>query len=131
MPINYKEYPPDWKEIRTRILQRACNRCEKCGLSNYALINKKDRSYALPIQMQRYSYLLTRDYSPSQAIKQLGLTKIVLTIAHVDNDHSNHGVTDDRLLALCQRCHLKMDISHHVENRKYGRKYRENNYKLF
>lgn len=31
MPINYREYPPDWKQTRARILERAGNRCEWCG----------------------------------------------------------------------------------------------------
>ncbi len=45
-------------------------------------------------------------------------TKIILTIAHLDHDHKNHQVTDDRLAALCQRCHLILDMPYHVANRK-------------
>lgn len=36
MPIDYKNYPPNWKtEIRPRILARAKHRCENCGIPNY------------------------------------------------------------------------------------------------
>jgi len=36
MPINYKNYPKDWKtRIRPEILARAKNRCENCGAENY------------------------------------------------------------------------------------------------
>ena len=34
--IDYKKYPPNWKkEIRPRILKRANNKCEFCGIKNY------------------------------------------------------------------------------------------------
>ena len=35
--------------------------------------------------------------------------KVVLTIAHLDHDEGNHDVKDDRLQALCQKCHLAYD----------------------
>src|SRR5690606_27150128 len=98
MPIDYSEYPPNWKEIRKRILDRANNCCEFCGIPNYAI---KDNG-----------------------------TKVVLTIAHLDHDKSNHNVSDDRLKALCHGCHLKYDLHSHIENRKYGRNWRKNKMKL-
>ena len=59
-----------------------------------------------------------------------GKTKIVLTIAHLDHDHKNINVSLSRLKALCQKCHLKLDLPRHIENRKYGRHWRKFNYKL-
>lgn len=38
-----------------------------------------------------------------------GAVYIVLTIAHLDHDPENWDVPDDRLAALCQRCHLRYD----------------------
>jgi len=36
MPIDYSEYPDDWKEISERIrFERAKNKCEECGAENY------------------------------------------------------------------------------------------------
>lgn len=35
MPIDYKEYPDDWKQIRMNILIRAGNKCEECGVENH------------------------------------------------------------------------------------------------
>jgi hypothetical protein len=52
---------------------------------------------------------------------KLGAMQIILTIAHLDHDHTNRNVQDDRLKALCQRCHLQLDMPIHVRNRKYGR----------
>lgn len=66
----------------------------------------------------------------SMALDGVKFTKIILTIAHLDHDKLNHDVKLDRLKALCQRCHLKYDMSHHVDNRKYGRKHKDNNLKL-
>lgn len=43
-------------------------------------------------------------------------SKVVLTVAHI-----NQKVTDNRdynLLALCQRCHNKIDMPYRVDNRK-------------
>ncbi len=77
MPIDYKKYPKDWKEIRARILERANNCCELCPAENYKPHWKTG-------------------------------SKVVLTIHHINFD-----ITDNRdvnLLALCQRCHLKLDI---------------------
>ena len=38
MPIDYKDYPANWKtEIRPAILERAKNCCEFCGIENYTI----------------------------------------------------------------------------------------------
>lgn len=34
---------------------------------------------------------------------------VVLTVAHLDHDETNHDVSDDRLKAMCQYCHLNYD----------------------
>lgn len=66
---------------------------------------------------------------PNYTVKVNG-TKVVLTIAHLDHDKSNADVSDDRLRALCQACHLKYDLPRHIENRKYGRNWRRDQLKL-
>lgn len=108
MPINYKDYHPDWKQIRNRILERAGNKCEQCGVQNH-------------VYVRRGEY---KDGTPK-------VTMIVLTIAHLDHDKENYEVNDDRLMALCQKCHLQYDLPRHIENRKYGRNFRKNQTKLF
>lgn len=89
MPIDYKRYPPDWKQRRARILARAGNCCERCGVANYS--------------------------------NRAGV-KIVLTIAHLDHDETNWGVSDERLQALCQRCHIRYDApekARRLKQKKY------------
>lgn len=46
-------------------------------------------------------------YSKMQAAKAMGMTYIVLTVAHLDHDPSN--CAEDNLKALCQRCHNRYD----------------------
>ena len=43
-------------------------------------------------------------------------SKVVLTIAHIDQDKNNN--KDWNLLALCQRCHLKIDLPYKIKKRK-------------
>jgi 5-methylcytosine-specific restriction endonuclease McrA len=105
MPIDYSRYPPHWKtQIRPAILQRAKNKCEWCGLPNYAFVVRKNGT--------------TSQLTPEQAedARQAGerVTRIVLTIAHL-----NHNINDNRhanLAALCQRCHLSHDAPYHAKN---------------
>jgi 5-methylcytosine-specific restriction endonuclease McrA len=44
-----------------------------------------------------------------------GLTKIVLTVHHIDSDKRNS--KKQNLIALCQRCHLRLDLQKHMRNR--------------
>jgi 5-methylcytosine-specific restriction endonuclease McrA len=103
MPINYKEYHPKWSLIRRMILRRAKNKCEECGVVNHSYVHRRTREQCL--------------------IDDEGATWIVLTISHQDQDKHNNRFSN--LKALCQRCHLRHDIDHHVANRKYGRKHKE------
>lgn len=125
MPINYKEYPPNWKtEIRPAILARASNCCEDCGAPNHQLIYR-------PVKGKADWELAPEGHAAdAMALDGIKFTKIILTIAHLDHDKLNHDVELDRLKALCQRCHLRYDMNHHVQNRKYGRKHNQNNHKL-
>ena len=52
----------------------------------------------------------------------LKIIKIVLTIAHLDHDETNWDVKDERLAALCQRCHLRYDKNEKTR-RKNTKKY--------
>ena len=64
-------YPPpaEWKAIREKILERARNRCERCGLENYALGRWERDGRWTPREA-----VLGGMHSP---------TRVVLTVAHV------------------------------------------------
>lgn len=88
-PENKALYPKNWKEIRAKILARANNRCEFCGVENH-----------------------TMRFNPKTGKE----AKIVLTIAHLN--HHPEDCDPDNLRALCQRCHNQYDAKHRAETRK-------------
>jgi len=111
MPIDYKRYPPNWKETRLRILDRANNKCEFCGLKNYATVF----SFLYYIRHKgTYKYRSIWFRSKQDAIRErlngkVLPVRVVLTIMHLDHDESNWNVKDNRLKAACQICHLRYD----------------------
>lgn len=102
MPIDYSEYPDDWKEISEYIrFERADNKCETCDAENY------------------------------KPHPETG-SKVVLTVAHVNHqkedvrynpDEYDPEDEENNLVAECQKCHLWRDRKIHARNRKYGRKH--------
>jgi len=117
MPIDYSRYPANWKsEIVPRILLRAKNMCEWCGLEN----GQKVQSVSLKLQDRDGRYKTKRFWLSAESdvkrmrpfsYEEAKLVRVVLTVAHLDHDETNHDVTDDRLAALCQYCHLNYDSS--------------------
>lgn len=132
MPIDYKRYPPNWKtEIRPRILKRADNKCECCGVPNKEIIfrgflndgtevyqdangNIFDASNSKLIFTDAFDFYI----KPLSGKETQKAFKVVLTIAHLDHDEENHNVTDDRLKAMCQRCHLRYDAKEKSNRKK-------------
>ncbi len=126
MPIDYKKYPQNWKsEIRPAILERAQNKCEKCGIENYTHIFRGK----LPDGREVYqtndgaiydaenSAFIEKDYyADISATGQETAIKVVLTIAHLDHNVKNNDYGN--LRALCQRCHNRHDIEFRKANRK-------------
>jgi hypothetical protein len=109
MPIDYKKYSADWQERRERILKRAGNKCEDCGVENHSYgVREKDGSFREYSAMEAEAAALDGDK----------VIMIVLTIAHLDHDEENVNVSDDRLKVLCQRCHLRYDVPEKMRRRK-------------
>jgi hypothetical protein len=112
MPIDYSNYPPDWKETVERIRERSGDKCELCGLKN------KSTVYSVPFWIrdngrykQRRIWFRSKDdaYRECKDPTTVNKVKVVLTVAHLDHDETNHDVTDDRLMHMCQACHLRYD----------------------
>jgi len=129
MPIDYSKYPPNWKtEIRPRILERAKKCCQHCGVPNYAVGHRDDDGKFHPTGGNvthdqagagELTYSKAKELvNHCQELDENHLIIIVLTIAHLDHDEENHNVKDERLAALCQRCHLKYDAKEKVRRRK-------------
>jgi len=124
MPIDYKDYPVNWKsEIVPRILARSGNCCEICFIPNGAKV------YSVEVLIQGYGKIGTtwrrvwlsrwsdviRFRAFTNSMKEV---KVVLTVAHMDHDENNKNVSDDRLKALCQYCHLLYDVEEKSRRRK-------------
>lgn len=101
MPIDYAKYPSDWWERRARILERAGE--------------ERDESGQVIVEAS-CEWCNAENYAPHPVTD----SRVVLTVAHLDHDADNADVADDRLAALCQRCHLGYDRSKHLRKRKYG-----------
>ena len=123
MPIDYRDYPADWREIRERILERATRRlpapyddwsapcCERCGAPHEWVIHRPADDPG------RWDF---EDDVPEERE-----TLVILTIAHIGaphadgtpgDKHNKHDVRPENLLALCQRCHLLEDLDDHVRH---------------
>jgi len=111
MPIDYSKYPPGWKETVERIILRAKNRCEICGLKNHSIV------YSVKYYIRnedRYSWRCIwfrdkRDAERESLGSKIKKVYVILTVAHLDHDEENWNVKDDRLKAMCQACHLRYD----------------------
>lgn len=120
MPVDYSRYPPDWKERRARILERAGNRCEHCGAragEDSRIVYRDGEAEVVP----------TPDVSGilEYASRAVGkVYEIRLGIAHLDHDEANWDVRDDRLAALCMKCHFAYDADEH-QRRRAEKKYRD------
>lgn len=138
-PENAKRYPADWKQIRMRILERAADKCETCGLENYAVIRRRQdgtfhtdysigATYADAKQIAAdLHWELFGDTVPVRGEERIVI--VVLTIAHLDHvpEHSE----PDNLKALCQRCHLTYDAKHHAANAQITRRAKSPTGQLF
>jgi len=141
MPINYKEYAPNWKALSKQVREEANQQCEWCAAPNGQWIKrltKPDQYRQISVNgiikqvpykdfEVAFSFLLLDSPRIAAAhekeIRSLGLTKIILTVAHLDRDKNNNARSN--LAALCQRCHLGHDrVAQHIPNRKYGRRHK-------
>lgn len=115
MPINYKLYPPNWKtHLVPTVLKRANNCCEECGRKNGQLV----RSHVIKFT-RKGKLVYRREWNDDTEHNEAGkLVKVILTVAHLDNDSHNFAVKVDRLRALCQLCHLRLDAQFKANKRK-------------
>jgi hypothetical protein len=122
-PENLKRYPANWKEIRAGILARAGNCCEwqGCAVANHLV------GYWLGIPSKFVTVagasagaLLDIAHPEDGFVMNVKMTKIVLTIAHLDHTPENNDPSN--LMAMCQRHHLAYDQKHHAVNSYMTRK---------
>ena len=104
MPVDYRRYPANWKQISLERRKAANWHCEWCGAAN-----------GKPHPETGSTVVLT--------VAHLGVT-------HADgrpgDKHDKHDTRPENLAALCQRCHLNYDrddhIAHAAETRRQKKK---------
>ena len=110
MPIDYSQYPPNWNEIRARVLERAGHRCEECDVANH-------------LDGARGGDGVFRELTAENVMHEWWngkrIFRIVLTIAHTCSCKPKCG-HEHHVKALCQRCHLRLDLPHHIQKRRQG-----------
>lgn len=111
-PENKDRYPADWKAISLRIRERAGQKCEWCKAPNGVLIDRsRDGEAYMLMDGQVFSATdgEAHGYARGSEWPSCGrLTKVILTVAHLD--HTPENCADDNLKALCQRCHNRYDM---------------------
>ena len=139
MPINYSDYPKNWKtKIRPDILFRANNRCEFCLVKNHSYafrgtyneteVYQTEWGEAFDADSGRK--ILDGSEGMHAYIKPISgnacqkAVRIVLTIMHLDHDITNNCYSN--LAAGCQRCHNRYDAKNRAANRKAKKEANQN-----
>jgi hypothetical protein len=144
MPVDLRRYPPDWKEISKAAKERAGHKCEFCGAPNHSLIVRdlKDPfNFRVVKGMEIEAAILDGEKitkviltTAHLGLKRLYCKKCELIYNPVDqkefdcpaclswvsfvpgDKHDKMDCRPENLAAICQRCHLRLDIKEHVEN---------------
>ena len=102
MSFDPKRYPKNWKsEVVPAIRARSGDRCEctgQCGL-------------------HRFTGGPRRCTEINGAPARFARGRIVLTAAHLCKCEPKCGNLE-HLRHMCQRCHLRIDVTHHLANRR-------------
>jgi integrase-like protein/resolvase-like protein len=106
------------RELSSQVrFDRAEGRCQRCRRPHLTLIRclPDGRWFDEQATTWRDRRGRTARWSDLVEATQFQMTRVVLAAAHLDSDPTNSRLTD--LRALCQRCHLLHDRSHHLAQR--------------
>lgn len=125
MSFDAANYPENWGEIRTAVLERAKNehgvpQCEctgECGLHRFTPLHTGSEPAPPTIGVDGKPGAHRRRCEELNGTPaKFAAGTIVLTTAHLCHDPSCAKL--DHLKAMCQRCHLRLDVDHHKSNRR-------------
>lgn len=124
-PENRKLYPggsptsPEWKALRSRMLEREQHKCKWCKAPNHQWIARGNGrcSDSYMLMEGEVFHVETGEFlgrAKGSEYDTKNLIQVILTIAHLDQDPTNN--EDDNLAALCQRCHNRHDAPHRAKS---------------
>ena len=102
MPVDYKKYPKDWKNISLRVRELSNWTCQQCGRP-CRIPGESWANFRLRLPVEWHLEFERRN-------------RFTLTVAHLDHDTSNSDLSN--LRALCSVCHLRYDAKFHADNRR-------------
>jgi hypothetical protein len=110
MPCDYKQYPDNWKWLSKQVIKDANNKCELCYAPNKGVIVRNRNTGLYP-----WTFPMVIDEHNIDS----KLTLIVLTVHHINHDKKDN--SKQNLIALCQKCHLRLDLAHHMKTRRLSK----------
>ena len=111
-------YPPHWRELSSQVrFVRAGGKCQRCGRPHLVHVRCLPDGRWFDEQAATWRDRRGRMARWPDLVEatQFRMTRVVLAAAHLDSDPTNNRLTN--LHALCQRCHLLHDRSHHLAQR--------------
>jgi len=111
MPVDYRNYPPDWKQISLARRETAGWKCEFCGVPHNAVGYRTAAGEFVKIASSPEEAGHAADIAELDGLKVI---TIILTVAHLNHDTADN--RPENLRALCQRCHNRHDQPHRQRN---------------
>jgi hypothetical protein len=111
-------YPPHWRELSSQVrFVRAGGKCQRCGRPHLVHVRCLPDGRWFDEQAATWRDRRGRMARWPDLVEatRFRMTRVVLAAAHLDSDPANNRMKN--LRALCQRCHMLHDRSHHLAQR--------------
>jgi 5-methylcytosine-specific restriction endonuclease McrA len=134
MPFERSAYPPEWPQIRARILERDQHRCQRCGVQNFSVgLRLEDGTFRLYVTTDSYNEGKRHAEAWGAAFPSIPPIVIVLACAHLENPDPMD-CREENLKSLCQGCHSALDLPmrrRHVMATRLRKQREAHQYELF
>ena len=112
-------YPPHLRELSSQVrFVRAGGKCQRCGRPHLVHVRCLPDGRWFDEQAATWRDRRGRMARWPDLVEatRFRMTRVVLAAAHLDSDPANNRMRN--LRALCQRCHMLHDRSHHLAQRR-------------
>jgi hypothetical protein len=111
-------YSPHWRELSSQVrFVRAGGKCQRCGRPHLVHVRCLPDGRWFDEQAATWRDRRGRMARWPDLVEatRFRMTRVVLAAVHLDSDPTNNRLKN--LRALCQRCHMLHDRSHHLAQR--------------